>query len=252
MAGHKAFLTSSSIIEGNKIILDKDESHHLCRVLRLKVKDTVEVLDGMGSIYTSKIASADPKRVELSIEKQKTLLKPKKHVILIISVPKHKAMDQILKACVEIGIQEIRPVFSEHSAFVFDAKQAMEKLDKWKLSIIESCKQSGCAFAPEIKPLGKLDNYLSESSSASNSLLLVASLQEGSYSINNAIRENLDKQSELHLAVGPEGDFSKREYAAFKDKGFIEVRLGRNVLRSDTAVTYSLSVVDQMYSFSNN
>jgi 16S rRNA (uracil1498-N3)-methyltransferase len=251
MAGYKTFLRPSSIIEGNKIILDRDESHHLCRVLRLKANDPVQALDGRGGVYWSKIVSADIKRTELWVEKQERLNEPKKRINLIISVPKQKAMDQILKACVEIGIQKIQPVFSEHSAFIFDAKQSKEKLDKWNSAIIESCKQSGCFFAPEIAPICKLEDYLKQPETALDNLSLVASLQEGSASIHEVIQGNLIKQTEVHLAVGPEGDFSEREYLAFKDKGFHAVRLGKNVLRSDTAVTYSLSVVDQMFCFSN-
>jgi RsmE family RNA methyltransferase len=92
---------------------------------------------------------------------------------------------------------------------------------------------------------------LDQSETALDSLSLVASLQKASTSIHKVIQENLVKQTEVHLAVGPEGDFSEREYLTFKNKGFHAVRLGKNVLRSDTAVTYSLSVVDQMFCFLN-
>jgi 16S rRNA (uracil1498-N3)-methyltransferase len=50
---------------------------------------------------------------------------------------------------------------------------------------------------------------------------------------------------EVVVAVGPEGDFTADEYAALRSIDFLPVRLGRNVLRAETAAAYILSVVDQ-------
>ena len=47
------------------------------------------------------------------------------------------------------------------------------------------------------------------------------------------------------MQSGQRDDFSKNEYESFKGLGFIGTRLGSHVLRSETAVTYGLSVIDQ-------
>ena len=47
------------------------------------------------------------------------------------------------------------------------------------------------------------------------------------------------------VAVGPAGDFSIAEYELLRASGFNAVRLGANVLRTETAAAYILSVVDQ-------
>ena len=43
--------------------LSEAESKHICRVLRLKENDTIEILDGKGRLFSCRIAVADPKNV---------------------------------------------------------------------------------------------------------------------------------------------------------------------------------------------
>ena len=49
MARFRSFLFPNAIVDAQSVTLDARESHHLARVLRAKVGDSVEVLDGKGS-----------------------------------------------------------------------------------------------------------------------------------------------------------------------------------------------------------
>ena len=246
MSGYKAYLSKDSIVDEDLIHLDRNESHHLCRVLRLRHGDMVSVLDGDGTVFQTIIENADPKGVSLKIESQKTYARPNPKITLLLSVPKLKSMDLILKACVEIGIDEIKPVLSDHSAFHLDAKKSDDKVSKWKISLIESIKQCENPFIPILEPITKLDEFLeSDYFNEMGQLNLVASLEEGSESLRQILQQKLKTNTSICLAVGPEGDFSKNEYDSFRAKGFFNVRLSRHVLRTESAVFYALSVVDQ-------
>ena len=246
MSGYKGYLSKDSIVDEKMIHLDRNESHHLCRVLRLERGNAVSVLDGYGTVFQTVIENADPKGVSLKIESQKTHERPSPKITLLLSVPKLKSMDLILKACVEIGIDKIQPVLSDHSAFHLDAKKSDDKVSKWKISLIESIKQCENPFIPIIEPIAKLDEFLeSYHFNAMDQLNLVASLEKGSQSLRQILQQKLKTTTSICLAVGPEGDFSKNEYDSFRAKGFFNVRLSRHVLRTESAVFYALSVVDQ-------
>jgi len=116
MAGYKAYLSDVSNLQLDRLILDARESHHLCRVLRASKGCLVEVFDGEGAIYETKLLVADSKSAELQVMNKKAYSLSETKLVLLMSVPKPKAMDQILKNAVEIGIQTIIPVFSEHGA----------------------------------------------------------------------------------------------------------------------------------------
>ena len=247
MAGYKAYLSEDSKLIEGWIHLDKKESHHLCRVLRLKKGTEVRVLDGLGQVYETRIEEASAKGAVLKIHSKGSRVAPKVKIKLLLSIPKLKAMDLILKACVEIGIHSIQPILSDHCAFHLDAKQTEEKMQKWSNSLIEAAKQCENAFIPKLESIQGLNRYWDAFEiPESEQLNLVASLEPGSLALSETLNKEYNEQESLCLAIGPEGDFSKNEYALFQSKGFKHVRLSQHVLRTETAVFYGLSVIDQM------
>jgi 16S rRNA (uracil1498-N3)-methyltransferase len=56
----------------------------------------------------------------------------------------------------------------------------------------------------------------------------------------------IQNASRVCVAIGPEGDFVASEYDFLRNKSFVECRLSRNVLRSETAAVYALSVIEQL------
>ena len=247
MAGYRAYLSDISNLQSDRLILDAQESHHLCRVLRASKGSLVEVYDGKGGIYETKLLVADSKSAELEVMDKRAYPLPETELVLLMCVPKPKAMDQILKHAVEIGIQAIILVFSEHSAFVLNLDKMEAKFNKWQSTIIESCKQSGCPIFPKMNTPVSLNQFFSkyESDWKQDALGVVASLESGADLLLNELKGVYKRQKKIIYAVGPEGDFSKNEYESFEGLGFIGTRLGSHVLRSETAVTYGLSVIDQ-------
>ena len=98
MAGYKAYLSDISNLQLDRLILDARESHHLCRVLRASKGSLVEVYDGKGGIYETKLLVANSKSAELEVMK-KAYPAPETELVVLICVPKPKAMDQIFETC---------------------------------------------------------------------------------------------------------------------------------------------------------
>lgn len=244
MASYRAFLFPEASVGEDSLCLDPRESHHLVRVLRARVGDSVEVLDGRGSLYPGCIAVADSKQVVLDLGEVRREAPSPCRITLLQSIPKGKTMDLILRMATEIGTASVQPVFTDHGEVQMRGDRLASKVDKWRTTMIESCKQCGLPFLPDLSVPVSLDAWLAENTGTGPGLRLVASLEAGS----RRLRETLEDAGTLErvvVAVGPEGDFSEREYAALREAGFQGVRLGANVLRAETAAAYILSVVDQ-------
>lgn len=244
MASYRAFLFPEASVEGATLLLDSRESHHLVRVLRAKVGDSVEVLDGRGGIYPGRISVADSKQVVLVLDEVRREAPSPCRITLLQSIPKGKTMDLILRMATEIGVASVQPVFTDHGEVQIRGVRLASKVEKWRATMIESCKQCGVPHLPNLPLPLSLDTWLFANPRGSDDLRLVASLEPGS----RPLRDVLDSAGAVErvvVAVGPEGDFSEREYAALREAGFQGVRLGANVLRAETAAAYILSVVDQ-------
>lgn len=244
MARFRSFLFPSALINADFLTLDARESYHLVRVLRAKVGESVEVLDGRGSRYFGHIIEAEARAVKIEIVSVERAPKRTLKVTLVQSIPKGKKMDLILRMATEIGATQIQPIFTAQGDVQIQGSRLLSKVDKWKVTMIEACKQCGLAYLPELLAPVSLEQWLGAYPPSKGTLRLVASLETGSRSLIDTL-EFSKSATEVYIVVGPEGDFTAAEYAALRSSDFQPVRLSENVLRSETAAAYLLSVVDQ-------
>ena len=257
MARYRSFLFTEASAGTRSLTLDARESHHLMRVLRAKSGETVEVLDGKGTRCLGRIATEDAKAVEVEVDSFEKTQAPRPRVTLLQSIPKGKAMDLILRMATEIGATCVQPVFTYQGEVQIKGERLISKTEKWRLTMIESCKQCGLAFLPELALPSSLAEWINSERRVSSiteteatTLRVVASLEQGSRPLCEVL-ETAGEFDEVIVAVGPEGDFTAGEYASLAAAGFQSVRLGANVLRAETAAAYILSVVDQCASKSS-
>ena len=244
MATHRSFLFPQAKRGNGYLILDPRESHHLVRVFRARESANVEVLDGMGTCFKGRLVTADTKAARIEIDSLERVDKAQIAITLVQAVPKGKAMDLILRMATEIGVSVVQPVFASHGEFCITGARLESKLDKWRLTMIEACKQCGVKWLPELAPPLTFEDWL-DLPVSDDSLRLVASLETSRISLYKALSDT-SPASTIQVAVGPEGDFSANEYAQMRSAKFKSVRLGANVLRAETAAAYLLSVVDQI------
>ena len=243
MANYRSFIFPDATIEGDRVTLDSRESHHLVRVFRAREGDAVELLDGRGQVRSGVLEQADAKRALVRVKAERTVAAQLPPITLLVAVTKGKAMDLILRMATEIGATVVQPVFTDHSEVRLDAAREQTKLEKWELVLVEACKQCGLPWLPELKAPVRLDDWCP--AAPAETLKIVASLEAGS----RPLKELLPAASAtggVVLAVGPEGDFSEKEYRLLREAGFLPARLGAQVLRAETAAAYLLSVTDQL------
>ena len=238
MAQYRSFLFPEATVGEGFLILDVRESHHLVRVFRAKVGATIEVLDGKGARYLGTIELAAAKAVRVAVKSVKRQATVTPRVTLLQSVAKGRAMDLILRMATEIGASVIQPVFTDQG------EHAAQKMEKWQLTMIEACKQCGLSYLPDLFEPCRISDWLESNPDTAGSLRIVASLEKESRPLLEMLK-TAGPHEEVVVAVGPAGDFSIAEYELLRSSGFNAVRLGANVLRTETAAAYILSVVDQ-------
>ena len=84
-------------IENDKIIIDKDEFHHLKNVLRFKVNDRVDVVDGKGNLYLCEIKEIKRDFAKLIILNHEFKDEYKPKIVIAPSLIKSKAMNLMIE-----------------------------------------------------------------------------------------------------------------------------------------------------------
>jgi 16S rRNA (uracil1498-N3)-methyltransferase len=206
--------------------LNEDDSKHAVKVLRHKVGDLLNLVDGKGNWVTAKIVNTN--FVNLKLDVQSTVNeynKPNYYIHITIAPTKNTdRIEWFLEKSVEMGIDEITFLQTNKS----ERKEL--KLNRLEKIAVAAMKQSKKAYLPKINPLIKLNEFLKED--YSNLQKFVAFVD----STNTEYLHNLANKSGKYLVlIGPEGDFSKEEIEILKKKDFKCISLGNSILRTETA-----------------
>ncbi len=221
-------------ISGSEVILSEAESKHAIRVLRLTVNSEIQLIDGKGGFYEAVISVAHPKKCKLLITNTIAEFE-KKDFKLHIAIAPTKNIDRFewfLEKCTEIGIDEITPIISEHSERKVIKHERLEKI------VVAATKQSLKAYIPKLNTLIDFKTFIE---SANHNNKFIAHCIEGE---KPHLKYSIQKNEDILILIGPEGDFSPEEVVLAKENGFKEISLGSSRLRTETAGIVACHIVN--------
>ena len=216
------------------LTLEPSERRHLEKVRRVRIGESVGVLNGRGQMGKA-ILLADGE-VELREVKQHPEPSPK--LSLYIGALKQRAWEDVLRHSTELGVSRIVRVESTHAVSKIEAK-ADKKRSRWRELLIEACKQSANPWIPELELASSVAEACSDPDLPEKGF--VAQLGADASSLGQVLSDDLPES--LAVWIGPEGDFTSTEYTSIRDAGMIPVTLGERVLRGETAALSLLSLL---------
>lgn len=224
--------------EQDQLFLLGDEYNHCKNVLRLKIGDTVKVLDGIGKIFEAKIQTFQKDKAILNIQNVSEVSKGRKYS-LTISISPTKNIDRIewfVEKSIEIGVDQINFILTQRT----ERRQLnMERLNKIAISAM---KQSMNAYLPIFNYLTKIEDYVKNASNLSSKF--IAHLVEGEEKtdLKDILQNENIANFNFEILIGPEGDFTKEEVDLAIKKSFRPVSLGKSRLRTETAGIMSAAI----------
>lgn len=242
---HRFYETSAAEGAG-EIILSNDEAHHAIQVLRVRKGERVSVLNGKGGEFFCEVQEAAKKTITLRVVEIQQSPVPVSSITLIQGIPKGKIIESIIQKATELGVSRVVPLLSGRVVTHLEDDSVEDKRDKWQRVAIEACKQCGQRWLPKIEAPIPMKDFLGRRESFE--FAVVGCLEKGSrhlkYFFEKFVAEQKRAPRTVGVWVGPEGDFSPAEYATIKQSGAHPITFGALVLRSETAATYALSIVN--------
>jgi 16S rRNA (uracil1498-N3)-methyltransferase len=227
----KAFYVNPLNVNGNTFQLDKVESNHATRVLRLKQGDEICLLDGAGIGYHAKIKSIG-KNVSGTIKESLHDLGENKYsVILAPALIKRDRFELMLEKATELGVNEIQPLTFERCV-----KKTMNFERSHKI-VISSAKQCRRSRFPVLHEPIDIKRLLKNTD---------GQLISGLMGVDKLLSE-LELDKNVTVIIGPEGDFTENEIGQMKNAGVLFFNLGERRLRAETAALNSLAVLNELF-----
>ncbi|MEJ7745286.1 MAG: 16S rRNA (uracil(1498)-N(3))-methyltransferase [Luteimonas sp.] len=232
----------AELAAGKRIALPEDVAVHLVRVLRLGPGDSCTLFNDDGRDYEARIISASKREVLAEVvaandvDNESSL-----HITLLQGIARGEKMDLILQKATELGVHAVLPVISERSEVKLDAERARKRHAHWRSVVISACEQSGRARIPRVAAPQSLQTAASDLAPDVFKLTLDPA---GAHSVANLA---FDAATGIVVAIGPEGGWSPRDREVLHAGGFLGLRLGPRILRTETAGLAAIAALQSRF-----
>ena len=210
--------------------LDKDQSHYLSKVMRVKENEVFSLFNKEGE-WEAKILGISKNIVEFKIIKQLRQKEITKELWLAFSPIKSNYQNFMLQKATELGVTKFLPIIFDRTVVRKINKDRLEKI------VIEASEQSNRINVPTIEDAQDLNSFLKK-----NSMDLI--FTDLNSNINKVDKSKFTDKP-VCIIIGPEGDFSETEREKILSfKGVQPIKINENILRSETAVISAISIVN--------
>lgn len=213
------------------VVLTDDIHHHLVRVLRMRPGEVIELFDGEGQRASARLEMGDAlgslARIEGARIRQPAARLP---IRLAQALPQGDKMDWVIEKAVELGVSKIQPLQALRSVVRLDARKMQQRSAHWNRVAVAAATQCGQDRLPTLHAIRPAADWLAEPDPASVRLILDPRGVSGLEAlVQGTIPQRVD------VAIGPESGWDPRELEAAARGGWIGVRLGPRILRTETA-----------------
>ena len=210
--------------------LDKNQSHYLSKVMRVKENEVFSLFNKEGE-WEAKVLGIFKNIVEFKIIKQLRQKETTKELWLAFSPIKSNYQNFMLQKATELGVTKFLPIIFDRTVVRKINKDRIEKI------VIEASEQSNRINVPTIEEAQDLNGFLKK-----NLMNLIFT------DLNSNIKK-IDKSKftdkPVCIIIGPEGDFSETEREKILSFKCVQpIKINENILRSETAVISAISIIN--------
>lgn len=231
--------TPALLATGKTIELDEEGGHYIRTVLRLKKDFDLILFNGNGYEYQCRVTEVSRKAVEVAVgEEIDRSVESPLIVNLGLSISRGDRMDFSVQKAVELGVNAITPLLAERCVVQLAGDKKSQRLAHWQKIVHHAAEQSGRTQLPTLKSIEGLADWLPGQPGLKVFLDPYATA---------TLAQLKPEGQQVTLLTGPEGGFSSQERDLAKAAGFIPVRLGARILRTETASLAALAAVQMLW-----
>ena len=222
---------------GATVVIEGAEGRHASQVVRLRVGEELDVVDGRGRRARGVVLDISRDKVSVTVGEVIDEPESSPRIVVVQALAKGDRGERAVETLTEVGADVIVPWAATHSVSQWRGDKAERGVDKWLTTARTAAKQARRARVPEVRSLADLDAVHDIVQGASVALLLD---ETAAAPIS---RLAIPSQGDVVIIVGPEGGISEAERATISGWGAQAVHLGPTVMRTSTAGTAAAAIV---------
>jgi 16S rRNA (uracil1498-N3)-methyltransferase len=239
------FFSLLPLAAGTRVELSPSAARHAGKVLRLSPGDVLTLFDGVGGEYACCIDSCGRDTVAAEVLSWRDVERESPvDLTLAQGLQAGEKMDLTVQKAVELGARRIVPLATRRSVVRLDGERARKRVVHWRAVAVSACEQCGRNRVPEVADLTDLARWLARPLTSAKTLRLMLD-PDASLTLDALPRP--DAAMGVELLIGAEGGLTPEETALALSAGFVAIRLGPRVLRTETAGLAALAAIQCLW-----
>ena len=228
-----SILFEEAEVTDSQLILNDHRFKHIKSVLRSEVGNKVKTGQINGHMGTSTLLSIDDSSATLQIDDLHQPPPPASNISLLLALPRPKVVRRVLRSATELGIKHITLVnaWRVEKSYWQSPVLSAENIRK---TLIEGLSQAVDTRLPTVELETLFKPFVEDRlPTLAQGKRLILPHPYTDQTITPTHRPTI-------LAIGPEGGFIPYEVEQLQKQGFEVVKLGSNILRVETAMSYAV------------
>lgn len=221
----------------NRVVsLSADHYHYIANVMRMVNGDALSLFNSRDGEWNGQIQNLEKKSAEVRLGSQISAFSPDVEIHLYFPPIKKERLRFLVEKATELGATHFHPIITDHTTQKFNE-------EKLKAVALEAVEQSGRLDLPVLEEARDFKKLIESLDSKTFLFAAVESFTEKRFSdYKNMLI------SPLRFLIGPEGGWSDEEIAILLNSSYVyPVSLGKNILRSETAGIFGMSVLMELF-----
>jgi 16S rRNA (uracil1498-N3)-methyltransferase len=213
-------------------MLDREQTYHARKVLRLGVGQSVDLFNGRGLEAVGQITGSGTEACFIVDVFEATFTDPPRpRIDLAVSLPKGPRCEQLIEQASQLGADRLIPLRTERS--IVEPREA--KMQRLQKIAIESAKQCQRPWVMQVEPTTAYEPLLEESYD-------VGLLAMPGGNTAESLAQMLADASSVLILIGPEGGFTDLEVHIALTAGCVRWTISPHILRIETAAAVAIGV----------
>lgn len=234
------YFLMKSIQINDVLEMDKEQSHHIANVMRMKPEEKIRIADGFGHVYLAHVMFKNKKVFAVVDEEIVDITLPNISITLAQGLIKKEKWDFLLQKCAELGVSRILPFVSSRCVVKAKEDRQDKKKERWNKILLEACEQCKRSTLVELEDTCSFSALKNEE--ADLKLIAYENADRVSYKLSDIVKQHPNAKSAV-VVIGCEGGFSLEEVEELEHAGYQRVSLGSRILRAETA---AMSMIDRI------
>jgi 16S rRNA (uracil1498-N3)-methyltransferase len=219
------------VVEINQEIMIDGPLLEALRFQRGRVGQIVTLTDAEGKDVRARVLCLSATKASLLIfDRFPSSTESGVEIVLLQALPEKERMELIIQKTTELGVSAVIPYKSAKSISLEERETKQKKAHRWQEVAVKAVQQSRRARVPRVEAYRSFNKALKACEGEGLKILLWEKTGEP---LKQVLKQHPAKK--IYAMVGPEGGFAEEEVTHAGDAGFIPVKLGQRILRTETA-----------------